>query len=1020
MTVTLVVSPSATGKTRHCLDQSRRTQAEHKLLPAWVIVPDRLQTAAIRRRLAAAGGAIGVRVGTFGDLYQMVLLRASAPTPLAGEPVVYRLVQDAIREVAARGQLVHYAAVTRMPGFINALIGRIAELKQARVFPGPLLGIAEMHGPALVELARVYAEYQERLRAAGWVDPEGLNWLAVEALEREPGLISDLRLVVVDGFDSFNAAQLAAIRLLGQGGAEVLVTLPGSPDMARPAHRRFARSLDAFRRAIPDAELCDLPGEPTGPTPFRHLEKNLFESAAPALPSEGRIAFLEARSPADEAREALRWIKARIVRDGLRPDECALVTPDPERYRPFLREAGAEFGMPLRFTHGDALASAAGIAALLDLLALYPQKWPHSLTLEAIRSPYFDLARFGLTPQAAEPLELAGLAGPVIAGLDQWQDTLARLARLDAPPPREENEALQAPHLPVAAEADTLWQGLQALAQRLEPPGPQPTHAWVNWLEDLLEETTFFERQETDLDQAAALGLRETFRALVLGERVAGEQAVGYEDFLKELRSTLEGTFCREPATGRQPAVLVLRVLEARGLRFRAVALLGLSEGLFPEVEREDPFLGEKVRAELGLEPRIGREQGGLFYQAVTRADEFLLLTRPTLADDGERWEPSPYWNAATVLFTDPSVLVRPDDPRPVADAASPEEVLFTAVRRGSLPASYEELLPRFERLRHARDVLHARLAPQAVGPYEGDLSAARDRLTAAYGPDYSWSPSRLETYGTCPHWYFVSHVLGLEAREPPELGLDPSRLGTLLHAILEQAFREASDPTDADSVVAALNEAARTHFAQAPQVHAFRPSPLWAMEQEHLQERLTETVRELMALGGGWKPSALEAAFGLKDAPPLELEIDGEPVLLRGVIDRVDVNSSGELRVMDYKTGGSHLGSQDLIDGRRLQLPLYALAARDALGLGKPVEGLYWAILAAEAGALKLSRFKHETEDRTLSGPDGAAQVALAHVRRILTGVRAGAFQPEPPRGGCPSYCPAAVWCWRYAPSLW
>jgi len=1020
MTVTLLVSPSATGKTRHCLDEARRAPSEHKLPPAWVIVPDRLQTAAIRRRLAAAGGAIGVHVGTFGDLYQAVLLRAGSPAPLADEPVIYRLVQGAIQQVASQGQLTHYNAVARMPGFINALIVRIAELKQARVFPGPLLGIAETHVAALVELARVYSEYQKRLEASGWVDPEGLNWLAVEALARNPNLITDLRLVVVDGFDSFDAAQLAAIRLLGQGGVEVLVTLPGSPDMTRPAHRRFARSRDAFRRAIPDANLRDLPAEPTGPTPFRHIEQNLFESAAPALTTEGRIAFLEARSPADEAREALRWIKARILRDGLRPDECALVTPDPERYRPFLREAGAEFGMPLRFTHGDALASAAGIAALLDLLALYPQKWPRSLTLEAIRCPYFDLNRFGLTPEVAEPLELAGLAGPVIAGLDQWQDTLARLAHLDAPPPREENEALQAPQLPVAAEANTLWQGLQALAQRLEPPGPQPTHAWVNWLEDLLEEVAFFERQETERDRAAALGLRETFRALVLGERVAGEQSVGYEDFLKELRSTLEGTFCREPAVGKQPAVLVLRVLEARGLRFRAVALLGLSEGLFPEVEREDPFLGEKVRAELGLEPRIGREQGGLFYQAVTRADEFLLLTRPTLADDGERWQPSPYWNAATSLFTDPPVLVRPDDPRPVADAASPEEVLFTAVRRGSLPASYEELLPRFERLRHARDVLHARLAPQAAGPFEGDLSAARDRLTATYGPDHSWSPSRLETYGTCPHWYFVSQVLGLEAREPPELGLNARQLGTILHAILEQAFREASDPTDADAVVTALNEAARTHFARAPQEHAFRPSPLWAMEQEHLLERLTETVREIVALGGGWRPSALEVAFGLKDAPPLELEIEGEPVLLRGVIDRVDVNSSGELRVMDYKTGASHLGSQDLIDGRRLQLPLYALAACDALGLGKAAEGLYWAILAAEAGPLKLSRFVHETEEVTLRGPDGAAQVALAHVHRILTGVRGGAFPPQPPRGGCPSYCPAAVWCWRYAPSLW
>lgn len=94
MTVTLLVSPSATGRTRHCLDQVRGAQAEHKLQPAWVIVPDHLQTAAIRRRLAAAGGAMGVRVGAFGHLYQMVLFQAGAPTPLVDDAVTYRLLQD--------------------------------------------------------------------------------------------------------------------------------------------------------------------------------------------------------------------------------------------------------------------------------------------------------------------------------------------------------------------------------------------------------------------------------------------------------------------------------------------------------------------------------------------------------------------------------------------------------------------------------------------------------------------------------------------------------------------------------------------------------------------------------------------------------------------------------------------------------------------------------------------------------------------------------------------------------------
>jgi RecB family exonuclease len=191
-------------------------------------------------------------------------------------------------------------------------------------------------------------------------------------------------------------------------------------------------------------------------------------------------------------------------------------------------------------------------------------------------------------------------------------------------------------------------------------------------------------------------------------------------------------------------------------------------------------------------------------------------------------------------------------------------------------------------------------------------------------------------------------------------------------------------------------------------------------VEKEQLLESLVETVRGITELRDGWEPIAFEQVFGLEGEPPLELKIDGRKVRLHGVIDRVDRDERGQLRVLDYKTGSSGLNPRDLIDGRRLQLPLYALAARDALGIGEPVEGLYWAILAGNPGGLRLSRFKHEIGERVYLGPAGAYQLAREYVAQTLAGVRTGAFRPAPPRGGCPSYCPAAAWCWRYVPTAW
>jgi RecB family exonuclease len=267
---------------------------------------------------------------------------------------------------------------------------------------------------------------------------------------------------------------------------------------------------------------------------------------------------------------------------------------------------------------------------------------------------------------------------------------------------------------------------------------------------------------------------------------------------------------------------------------------------------------------------------------------------------------------------------------------------------------------------------------------------------------------------------YFAGYGLGLEKREPPELGLDAAQLGSMLHAILEESYKAAEDPGDVEAVLEAMQLIAMQAFGEAPEVYGFRPTPLYDLECEAWLEALKESVRGLAEEGSGWVPVAYEQIFGIGDTPPLRLDLHGEHVLVRGFIDRVDRNAAGELRIVDYKTGQSRLSITDLHEGRRLQLPVYALGARDAVGLGEPVEGFYWAILAAKRGSLRLSRFKIEVEGGEITGPEAAYAVAREHIAGAVHGVRAGRFPPRPPRGGCPSYCPAVGWCWKYEAGYW
>ncbi|MGD8966524.1 MAG: DEAD/DEAH box helicase family protein, partial [Anaerolineae bacterium] len=67
MSISLYLAPAGAGKTATLVHEACRLAQD--LSGPRVLVPSRLQARAWRKRLAEAGGALGVRVSTFDDLY---------------------------------------------------------------------------------------------------------------------------------------------------------------------------------------------------------------------------------------------------------------------------------------------------------------------------------------------------------------------------------------------------------------------------------------------------------------------------------------------------------------------------------------------------------------------------------------------------------------------------------------------------------------------------------------------------------------------------------------------------------------------------------------------------------------------------------------------------------------------------------------------------------------------------------------------------------------------------------------
>jgi hypothetical protein len=318
------------------------------------------------------------------------------------------------------------------------------------------------------------------------------------------------------------------------------------------------------------------------------------------------------------------------------------------------------------------------------------------------------------------------------------------------------------------------------------------------------------------------------------------------------------------------------------------------------------------------------------------------------------------------------------------------------------------------DRVRNALAVLQARSRDEA-SPWNGDLSAVQDRLIERFGADQPWSCSRLETYAKCPLYFWTAHVMALVPRELPQIGYDVLVLGSIYHLVLEQLYNHVPNG-DPDRLRDALGTVAQQVYDTAPRDYGFRPTPLWKRQQEEMTEVLRRTVEALIETSGPYEPLVRELPFGLQGKQPLAL--GGDPaLLLRGYIDRVDRAADGKLRIIDYKAGSTAITARDLSDGRRLQLPLYAMAAQEMLG-AEVASGFYWHIGSARPSGLKLEKFAPAGPGRR--GVAGAIEIAVDYATAIGSAVCGGRFAPAPADSECPRYCPAAAFCEWYKPRLW
>ncbi|HEY6346711.1 MAG TPA: PD-(D/E)XK nuclease family protein [Bryobacteraceae bacterium] len=680
-----------------------------------------------------------------------------------------------------------------------------------------------------------------------------------------------LHILIAQALERSESSRLSALRESRQlhaalaGLLEEILPEASAPHDLANVFQRVRRDLAARGVALRHTRLRSAAArirEGAGPLPARVIfegfltpqpgEQELVEAlrtrtAVIVRPPEisysaPRRVLFSAATPEREAEEIARRI-LDYAAQGHPFRDMAIVLRSRDPYSGIVETALGRFGIPFRSYFADPLASHPAIGFLSRIVQSLLDGWDHAKLLSALRMPVSGVSA---TP-SGDRFDFAlreHLPGRGLGSLDTLPERPALLERLV--PPEDWRTAENEP---------------RAWAERLKT------------LTKLLPLT------------AVAVSHDEVFAVRSTAAAVRGFQAAldRIAAFLPSLPISLaqfwphvETALALEVLHGqdrRSEVVRIADVFEARQWNPPIVFICGLLERIFPLYHREDPLVGDVLRARWGLSTAAQRQQEErtLFELAVTRASEEAVLSYPRLDEKGGETIPS--------VFLEDSGRAG-----------------FREVGLGKMVAQA--------------------LACEAEAC--STQSAIQDpALTSRLARQHrKLSPTAIESFLQCPFQFFARRTLDLRPRpKAPQDRLDALAQGNIMHRALAEWVRFPLLGAQALQRVFE-EECARLRIPPGYRTEAVRLELLRNFEallrDPHIPPGSLTTV---------------EQEFRFRLTPALTI---------RGRMDRLDTAPSGQALVIDYKySAGNKIRErvEESEAGNLVQAGLYMLAAERALG---------------------------------------------------------------------------------------
>ena len=395
-----------------------------------------------------------------------------------------------------------------------------------------------------------------------------------------------------------------------------------------------------------------------------------------------------------------------------------------------------------------------------------------------------------------------------------------------------------------------------------------------------------------------------------------------------------------------QDGVTVGDTERSRTHKVKAIFIIGLNDGVFPSVNKDEGFINDTDRSILkdqGIELAKGTienlyDDNFNIYKAFTTAEEKLFLSYCQSDTDGKSLRPSTLILKIKKIFPE---LIEKNDILEKQNYFINEKELYEEFISKIISEYNEEKINNnlflfykyFNENNNYKKILKNNL--NYIKKLKMPEKIKKENIQKLYGNKLKTSVSKLETYKSCPYEYFLQYSLKIKEKE--ELKVKNLDTGSFMHDVINSFFEEIKNnkiniKNIQDEELEKIINKIIDEKLNNNKNYIFTATEKYKLLVKRLKRIILKALKYII-LGlkaSDFEVEGTEVAFDEKKGTykPIEIKLEnGKTVEIVGKIDRIDIakdENNKYLRIIDYKSSVKDIDYTNIYAGLQLQLITY------------------------------------------------------------------------------------------------